>query len=90
MPKSNKCACGIRSKVHTSKGRRGQLPDVKTDRFGRLRPGRGNRVKKEERRWACGCLTTESGSIIKLCDDCLVTLHEERAALADKLRRGNF
>lgn len=49
MPKSDTCACGIKSKVHARKARRGQLPEtgVKTDRFGNVRPGAGRRVTKE-------------------------------------------
>lgn len=47
MPKSLKCACGVRVKVHGRKSRRHQLPDIKTDRYGNPRPGPGRRVKKD-------------------------------------------
>ena len=49
MPKSNKCACGVRLKVHARKSRRHQLPHtgLKTDRLGYPRPRAGARTKKD-------------------------------------------
>jgi len=49
MPKSDKCACGIRIKAHARKSRRRQLPHtgLKTDRLGYPRPRAGARIRKE-------------------------------------------